>query len=224
MSAGILNAWLRLLYPPKCIFCRRLLRGAQVDICSECRQALPAGQVPERTGEFFTRCICAYSYDGAVRESIHRYKFSGLARYAEGYGRMLAMVIAREQSPLPELVTWVPVSRKRRRKRGYDQAQLLAQTVAGELGLPLISALSKLRDNPPQSAQPDAAHRRGNVIGVFACADAQAVRGRRILLIDDIITTGATLSECSRVLLSAGAEEIICGALAAANQRRQVTT
>lgn len=215
MANRLVEYFLRLLYPPKCIFCRRVLRDAETDICHRCRAEIPAFDAPDRMGEFFSCCISAYFYQDAVRESLLRYKFSGMAQYADGYGRALAMTLSRKGQAAPQLVTWVPVSKQRKRARGYDQAQLLAQAVARELGCPVAETLRKTMDNPPQSSLKDAAHRRGNVIGVYECVDAAAVADKQILLIDDIITTGATLSECSRVLKSAGARGIVCATMAA---------
>lgn len=226
MAKRIVEYVLGLLYPPKCMFCRRLLEDEQTDICHACRKSLPYFDAPDRTGEFFTRCVSVYEYQGMVRESLHRYKFAGMQQYAGGYGRAIAMALSRRDLPRLDGVTWVPVSKKRKRQRGYDQAQLLAQAVARELQLPLLPTLRKTVDNPPQSSLNGVSRRRGNVIGVYQCIDPDAVGGKRLLLIDDIITTGSTLSECSRVLRSAGASEIICGTVAATevNEKKQVTT
>ena len=102
--------------------------------------------------------------------------------------------------------TGVPVSAKRRRSRGYDQTELLAHAVARELELPCTQTLQKIRHNPAQSSQRDAAARRANVLGAYRAVSPERFAGRSVLLIDDILTTGATLSECSRVLLTAGAK------------------
>ena len=106
-----------------------------------------------------------------------------------------------------DLVTWVPLSRKRRRRRGYDQAGLLAKEVARLLQLPLESCLEKTRHNPAQSGTADAAARWRNVQGVYRAVTSFAQE--RVLLSDDIVTTGATLSEAAGTLLAAGASEVI---------------
>ena len=107
----------------------------------------------------------------------------------------------------------------RRLSRGYDQVELLADAVAEEMGTVSIRTLRKIRNTPPQSRLKDAARRRANVLGAYISVNPEAIRGKRILLLDDIITSGATASECARVLLTAGAKEVYCAALAAANHK-----
>ena len=154
-------------------------------------------------------------YEGDVRRSIHRYKFNGQRHYAAAYGRLLAMRIQRDL-PQADLITWVPVSRKRLRARGYDQVELLARAVGPELGIPVEKQLEKIRDNRANSGLKTPAERRANVLGVYRAVEPEAIRSKRVLLLDDIVTTGATASECARVLLTAGAEEVIFAAVAAA--------
>lgn len=214
MAIALLEYALQLLYPPKCIVCRRVLQRQETDLCHRCREAMSSWQAPERNGEFFKVCIPSFYYQDALRQSVLRYKFESMRHYAGGYGRMMAMTLQRRDMVDFDLVTWVPVSKKRRRRRGYDQAQLLAQALARELKLPVGQTLRKIRDNPPQSSLQGAARRKGNVIGMYVTTGT-AVTGLRILLVDDVITTGATLSECSRMLCTAGAKEVICATLAA---------
>ena len=116
------------------------------------------------------------------------------------------------------MLTWVPVSRLRRLRRGYDQVELLAKAVGRELGLSPVPTLKKIRNNRPQSRLKDPAARRANVLGAYRLLEGAAVKGQRVLLLDDILTTGATAGECARVLLSAGAKEVHCAAVAAARK------
>ena len=210
----LLYWFLDLLYPPKCVFCERLLKAGMTDLCSQCRTTLPRAEGSVHRGEFYSLCQPVLCYEGLVAESLRRFKFCGKQHYASAYGRLLAMELLRARIEF-DVLTWVPVSRKRRRKRGYDQARLLAEAVALELGVPCVQLLEKTRDNPAQSVQKDAAARKANVIGVYRPVQAERFSGKRVLLVDDIITTGATLSECSRVLRTAGAAGIVCGVLAA---------
>ena len=113
------------------------------------------------------------------------------------------------------VITWAPVSRRRLRKRGYDQSHLLAEAAARALGMPCIRLLDKTADTPPQSGLKDPARRRANVAGVYAAVAGAPITGARILVIDDVFTTGATLSECARTLLMAGAERVDCAVLTA---------
>ena len=117
-----------------------------------------------------------------------------------------------------DVLTWIPVSRARKFRRGYDQVELLARSVGKELAVELVPVLRKIRNNRQQSKIRDAAVRRANVLGVYRVTDPDSVRGKRVLLLDDILTTGATASEAARVLLTAGAKEVHCAAVAASRK------
>ena len=115
-----------------------------------------------------------------------------------------------------DCVTWAPLSRKRRRERGYDQGELLARAMAKRLGLPAAATLVKARHTQPQSGLDSAEARRANALGAYAILNGAEVAGKRVLLADDVVTSGATLSECARTLLEAGAEFVWCVTLAQA--------
>ena len=213
------NLLLDLLYPPKCVFCGCLLEDARALMCPPCERELPwlRGADAEREGEFISRCVSPLRYQDKVRDSVRRYKFSGMYSFCRVYGALTARCVREHLPGRYDLISWVPVSRKRRRERGYDQAFLLARETALALEAePPVPVLKKVRHNPPQSGLEDAAARRANVMGVYQAADPQAVRGRRVLLIDDVVTTGETLSECARMLRLCGALDVVCAALARA--------
>lgn len=210
----LLHWVLDLLYPPKCVFCGALLQTDETDLCGKCRLSLPTPHSPLRHAQFIESCYSLFSYQGVVAASIKRYKFYGRQQYAPAYGRLLAMALLRE-NPQFDLISWVPISARRRRKRGYDQAKLLAQSLAKELHSDCVCTLRKTRDNPSQSSRKSAAERRANVMNVFAAVEPERFADKRILLIDDIITTGSTLSACAHVLLTAGAAKVVCATLAA---------
>lgn len=210
--------FLDLLFPPKCVFCRALLAEHEGDLCARCRRELPwiSGQPSEQKQEFIALAVCPLWYEDAVRASFHRYKFHGRTCYAGPYGRLVADCARTHLSSSCDLVTWVPLSRRRRRERGYDQAERIARTVAAELELPLLSTLEKIRDTRPQSGLTENSARRANVLGAYRCINSGAVEGKRVLLIDDVLTSGATASECARILRTAGAKTVFCATLARA--------
>ena len=115
-----------------------------------------------------------------------------------------------------DLITWVPLSDKRKKERGYDQAFLLSSAAALELDDVAVETLRKGRNTQAQSGLDDDAARRANVLGAYTIVDPELVEGKRVLLIDDVITTGSTISECARVLRSAGAADVVCATLARA--------
>lgn len=208
-----------LLFPPKCILCGKLLKN-ELDLCCACRLDAPECTQIRRKIPFVESSVAVWHYEDPVRRSLLRYKFYGKRHYAKGYGRQLAMKIMQQNEDGFDLITWVPVSRIRRLRRGYDQVELLASAVCTELGMEPVSCLRKVRHNPPQSGITGQAHRRANVLGVYDTVKPERFAGKRILLLDDIITTGATLSECARVLLTAGAKEVHCAAIAAVRNQK----
>ena len=211
------EALLELLYPSKCVLCGKLLDGNETNLCGSCRRALRPFTGKAAKPALTSSVTVAYAYEDPLRQSLLRYKFQGRSYYAGAYGAMLGMQILREHLEF-DVITWVPVSRKRRRKRGYDQAELLAKATARELGRRAEPLLEKFRDIPPQSGIQDAARRKANVLGVYRMRPGAAVQGKRVLLIDDILTTGATLGEAARVLMQAGAGEVQVAVLAAARK------
>ena len=197
---------LDLLYPPKCAFCRKLTENGRL-LCPACGRTIP------RTGEEAARrdiphlalCLSPLYYTGAVQKSLQRYKFRGAAAYYRIYAELMTECL-REYGGTFDLVSWVPLSRKSLRRRGYDQARLLAEEVARRMNLPCERLLIKNKNNRAQSGTGSTQERFENVKGVYRCCREPA--GERILLVDDIVTTGATLSEAAGVLLDAGARSI----------------
>ncbi|MDR0446274.1 MAG: double zinc ribbon domain-containing protein [Oscillospiraceae bacterium] len=173
--------------------------------------ALPDGMQLEAA----VRCVSALRYEGGVRRGFLRYKFSGDYWLGEVFGEIMAGVIFEALDGEFDAVTWAPLSSRRRRKRGYDQAKILAETVAERLGFPLVPTLIKKRDTAANSSLTSAADRAPNVSGAYDVLPDAA--NLRLLLIDDILTTGATLSECARALIDGGAESVVCAVFAEAD-------
>ena len=206
------------LFPPKCVLCRKLLRKDELDLCRECRETVPAYPFGKRKGQFLDSFAAVWYYERNVRSSLLRFKFRGARHYAAAYGRLLAMKL---QSGYPEgfdVLTWVPVSSLRKLRRGYDQVELLAKVVGRELDMTPVPLLRKIRHNRPQSRIHGEAERRANVLGAYRVRNGADISGKRVLLLDDILTTGATAGEAARMLKTAGAGEVHCAAVAAAGK------
>ena len=210
-----MSALLDLLYPPRCILCRAFLPDGKESVCDRCASALLREQPVIRRGKKFDLCVSPFVYAGKLRESLHRYKFGGRKFYAKTYGSWLAACIRRELDGQYDLLTWVPVSRKRLRRRGYDQAKLLCEQTAAYLQTQAVCCLEKVADNPAQSSLSSAESRENNVKQMYRASEPARFAGKRVLLIDDIVTTGATIGECAKVLKAAGAAKVVCAALAA---------
>lgn len=211
---------LGILFPPKCVLCRKLLSKEETDLCRSCRESQLSYPDRKIKLSFLAQWTGVWYYKENVRQSILRYKFSGHRSYAAAYGRILAMKLMKEGWEDADVLSYIPISRQRKRQRGYDQAQLLAEAVAKELGMECIPTLRKIRHTRPQSTMGDASHRRANVLGAYEVIDPALVKDKQILILDDILTTGATASECARTLLTAGAKEVNLAALAVASHNK----
>lgn len=212
-------AWLcDLLYPPKCMLCGRLLRDSEAVLCGRCGHELPEWDDAPRRVPGYERCAAAFVYEEPIRGSILRFKFHGMQTYAVQFARWMAVRVRGELRTSFDFVTWTPCSRRRRWSRGFDQAELLAKALARELDLEARPTLEKFRHRPPQSKTKTAAKRRANVQGAYRLLPGADVRGRTVLVVDDILTTGATLGECGRILRQAGAKALYAAVIAAVNQ------
>ncbi len=206
---------LTLLFPPKCLLCSKVLEKGEEILCDDCYYEIDPFPPAKIKLPFIDGWAAVWYYEDKVRDSLLRYKFHGQRGYAKDYGKLLADKILQEFPEGFDLLTWVPISPLRKLRRGFDQSKLLADAVGKNLGLKPTRLVRKIRHNKPQSGITGPAHRRANVLGAYKLCDTD-VSGKRILLLDDIITTGATLGECARMLLTAGAKEIYCGAVACA--------
>lgn len=209
-----------ILFPNKCLICEQLLEKESFYICPQCQAQVEDHPKAKRKISFVAGWTALWYYTSGVRDSLLRYKFQNHFNHGTIYGRLLAMKLLNQPEKY-DLVSWVPVSTLRRWQRGYDQAELIAVSLAQELQLPLIPVLRKSRHTKRQSSLPDVAHRRANILGAYKARNPKRFQGKTILLIDDIITTGATVSECAKTLLVAGAKEVYCAAVAAPNDNKK---
>lgn len=215
----ITETLLQILYPPKCLLCRKILAKDELDLCHKCRVDGPECANFRKKLPFIDSWAAVWYYEDNARRSLLRYKFRGARHYAQGYGRLLGMKLLEEHPEGFDLLTWVPISSIRKFFRGYDQVELIALAVGQELGMEPVTLLRKTRHNRPQSRIVGEAKRRANVLGAYRAKNVDILKEKRILMLDDIITTGATAGECARVVLTAGAKEIHCGAMAVARHQ-----
>ncbi len=210
-----LFSWLTdLLLPARCALCGEVLADPSADLCPDCRLAEMVIPPTPFKIVHVKEWVALWGYRGNVRKSLGRFKFGGRTSYAVPYGRELALRI--QNSGLAfDVLSWVPVSPLRRHGRGYDQVELVAREVAARLGRPLVPTLRKHRHNRRQSRIQGYKARRKNVQGVYRAVDPERFRGKRVLLLEDIVTTGATLEEAARTLRQAGARQVLAAAVAA---------
>ena len=239
MSAG--EAILNLLFPPKCAFCGALIdsdsatgaAGTPPDVpggpppghrddglCPACRASLP---YPSGKGELRTvggfPCAVALRYEAMVGQGVHALKFYNQPQRARVFAWYLAQAAAEQFPGGFDAVTFVPVNLWRNYRRGYDQARLLAEEAGKLWGVSAVPTLRKIRNNRPQSSVKTAAERRANVADAYIVPRPEEVRGRRFLLVDDVLTTGSTMAACARCLMEAGAASVVCAVLAGSGKQ-----
>ena len=213
----IVDRLLNLLFPPKCVLCRKILEKNETDLCQSCRIDAPDFPGKGREVPFLENWTAVWRYEGDARGSLIRFKFYNARYYADAYGRFLAMRLTRDGLDDFDVLPWVPAGKKRLRERGYDQCALLAAAVGRELNVQPVRLLKKVRTNRRQSGVAGEEARKANVLGAYAVISPDAVAGKRVLLLDDIMTTGATVSECAKVLMTAKAKEVYGAVVAAAS-------
>ena len=183
-----------MLLPPVCPFCA----GLGPAPCVECRAGLePAPVLPPPAG--LADCAALLAYRGQGRDLVAGLKYRNARSVVAWLTREMAALAAGSAA---DVVTWAPTTRARRRQRGFDHGQVLAMGVAQRLGLPCRRLLGR-RDGPPQTGRSRAQRLRGPAFTL-----ARAPGPARVLLVDDVVTTGATLSAAARHLRAAGAEEV----------------
>lgn len=232
-----IHGLLDVILPPVCHVCRSFIPNAgKPHICQTCRERLPLVLPPlcpvcgipfigagsdHQCGAclarppYFDAAMARFLYEGAIRDMIHSFKYNQQThlRYPlalltlEGMDRILA-------GHDPHLIVPVPLHRSRLRQRGFNQAVLLGRVLSRHLSLPMLpDTLARTRPTEPQ-IKLSATERRLNVKGAFAVNRPDMVVGKRILLLDDVMTTGSTMDECAKELKNAGAEAVIAATIA----------
>ena len=196
------------LFPQRCIFCRAVIPSGS-DYCDKCAKMLPEiYYVKHAVGG--AGCCSPFLYKDGYAAAVKRMKYGGKKNYARPLALFAAGAAAREYDLSSfDFVTCVPMHKSSLGKRHFNQAEELAKEFCAFTGLIYLDTLEKYKQNKPQHSMHRSA-RASNVKGVFRVLDKQAVRGRKILLVDDIITTGNTLGECARLLKKAGCAEVSC--------------
>lgn len=221
----MLNNFLNILFPETCPVCKNAATDHETaPICSDCWQAVSPykGPMCQRCGKPLVsdvsticgECLedgpafsCARSfglYEGVLKKAISLLKFYGIKRLS----KPLSDIILHIEMPRVDAVLPVPLHEKRLRQREYNQSALITKYLAKSLGIEvLLNCLVKIRDTAPQVGL-SSKDRRKNIKGAFDIKQRELIKGKNIMLVDDVVTTGATVRECSRVLKKAGAENI----------------
>jgi ComF family protein len=205
---------------PECLTQTALYSGFY---CPFCRKRVPSSESPECTPYCRTQSkiravfsLSEYS-NPSVKELIHQFKFNGVREIGETFGAELAEKLSRSGADFEEnfIIIPIPLHKKSMRRRGFNQSEILARTISEKLSVPLLTGvLVKTKTTPHQTETKNRHERLENLVGAFEITDKEEVSGKNIILVDDIITTGATLTECAKVLKRSGAKNIYGVAIA----------
>lgn len=205
------------VFPSCCPYCDKVIDDSDY-ACKICPRKFP---VPCHSRYAIGGFLCAapFPYSGVYANAVKALKFHNRGDYA----RPLAVQIARAVSEIHkdvrfDFVTCVPMHRKDKRNRGYNQAELLARECAALMQLPYLDTLEKFKRNQPQH-KTGGRDREKNVFGVYRLIDRDAIRNKNVLIIDDIITTGNTLGECARLLSDGKCAKIRCAVVCATEKK-----
>ncbi len=211
------NKLLDLFFPPRCVICNAIVHSGAC-VCGKCNDKvflLDDIQTAKVKNENFDGiCIAPYLYDDKIKELMIAYKFQQKTQYARLFGEKLAEALIKKGVVSNfELITCVPISKERFKERGYHQSKLIAKYVAECLNLPYIDCILKIKHNGEQHLL-NVAKRKENVKGVYDMRENKHITNKKLLLIDDIVTTGYTLAECAALLKKKGVKSVLCGAVA----------
>jgi len=231
-----------LVFPDNCRVCEQPLREvSRVPVCRAClAKAEPLAadyfcvqcRAPFRSAfplDESGRCaLCrrgvrgfdaAYSfgfYEGVLRDLIHLFKYGRIQTLAKPLGRFLAQALPREESF--DVIVSMPLHWRKRWQRGFNQAALLAREVSRRAHIPVVKTIRRVKPTSAQAGLTNA-KRRLNVSGAFAPRGRRRLDGKRVLLIDDVMTTGATAASCARALKLAGARQVVLLTVARTDRR-----
>lgn len=206
---NILKRILAFFYPPRCILCGRAVRVNEDFLCADCASK-PVVCVCRffalhvRRQDYTLECRAPMRYREPFRTTLWRFKFRDETSLAEPLAKRMALAL--DTGRTYDCIVPVPVSRERLRERGYNQSALLAKALSEQTGVLYRELLEKTRHNRTQHRL-SAKERAENVRGAYW---AEAANGLRVLLVDDIVTTGATARECAKTLYRAGAADVGC--------------
>ncbi len=205
--------FLEMLFPPKCPYCSKVISYDMTE-CLACRAAYPLDPMIEVTpkGDI---CIAPFTYEEKIAEAIKNYKFKGVVFNAKSFSAAIVSAIRKTyyKDMCFEVVTSVPMTLSRKKNRDFNQSELIAKNAAELLDKPYEELFVRTVDTSYQHYLERDKRIQHNK-NYYSVIDEEKIRGKKILLIDDIMTSGATLSACSEVLKDAGAERVLCAVAA----------
>jgi len=209
-----LNRILDLIYPRKCYLCNKIVLKFDEFLCETCNKNLEIStRIRYLDTEKTIICISPFEYSGNIRKSIIRFKFYNYKYYSNFFAEIIARELYKFNIKKFDYICYVPLTKKSKNARGYDQSEALAKDISAIINIPCAKVLKKIRDTKPQH-ELKLSERKINVLGAFDINSNINIKNKRILLCDDIITSGTTLSECVKVLLEHDVLQVYCCTIA----------
>ena len=207
-----------LIFPERCPYCGCTVEPERI-ACDSCLETIKEKHKAIKGGAGGCRCVSTFAYGGKVRRMILRMKYRNRTQYIP----QIAVIMADDirgayDCSVFDAITFVPMHKKDLNERGYNQSELLAKALSKELSLPCLDTLEKVKHTPKQHNL-TLSQRRKNLIGAFKVRDKEAVKGKNLLIVDDIVTSGSTLEFCCKALNKAKPGIICCATIAAASNR-----
>ncbi len=230
----MIQSFMRFLFPPKCIICEEIVENDRFAICEKCIEKLPLNKkackkcgtsldtvygpllctVCQKKRRPFQRAYVPFVYKDGIRKAILSMKFRRRPQIAKTLAACILIEMRKQAYDRPDIITFVPMHFIRLGTRGYNQAELIAKTLGDMLSIPVVPTAKKKKHTRPQSKR----RRRERMValrGVYGPIKGVDLTGKRVLLVDDVITTGSTMEVLSRLLKTAGAKEVQIAAAAA---------
>lgn len=209
----MINILSNLLFPKRhiCLICREKDSSSMNYICKDCYERLDIlNRQVQIDSPYINNAYYSLSYNRFIREKIKEYKYNGKNYMYKPFGQIMLDTINKlELDKNIDLVAYIPIHRRKEALRGYNQAELLADFISQKINKPLLQKnLVKIKWTNDQSHS-NKIDRISNLKDSFHIKDSSIIQGKRILLVDDVITTGSTMEECSKILIKNGAIEII---------------
>lgn len=230
-DTNIRDYLLNLLFPKKpfCVLCGKKLHIVKNYLCGECEKEIIPLDTPwcEKCGKplassysqgflcddclrenhFFTEARAFGSYQGSLKELIHKFKYEKRRNLGVYLGEKMWNALEELSWPTFDYIVPVPLHIRREQERGFNQSYILARVISEKTRVPILNALKRIKPTKHQTLL-DKSLRKDNLKGAFKVVKGPSVQGKNLILIDDVYTTGATVDECSKSLLIAGAKTV----------------
>lgn len=226
---NLARVFLDFIYPPVCLICKAVIREEfpqnskalvcsdcwcnleieEKSFCPECKVELESSQL-HNCSAYLNKVYALGVFDENFQELIHQFKYKGKVSAGKSLGIRLAQELKKQRVTDVACLIPVPLHKARKRERGFNQSEIVAESLGTELDLKVEKDVLIRIKNTKDQTKLSIEERKRNVAGAFQVQDKQKIlQGKKIILVDDVITTGATLNECAKVLKQAGAKEIL---------------